>query len=129
MRPGVRAWVRKAEADYRVATRESRVRVSPSHDAVCFHAQQCVEKYFKAVLLEAAIRVPRTHDLALLWSLLPAGTPITQRPIPTLGHLTVAAVEYRYPGRAARRTDARRAVRIMAAVRRLCRQYLALATP
>ncbi len=26
--------------------RESRVRKSPNPDAVCFHAQQCVEKYF-----------------------------------------------------------------------------------
>jgi len=44
-------WVEKAEADYRTAEREARVRKAPSHDVVCFHAQQCAEKYLKAFLL------------------------------------------------------------------------------
>ncbi len=32
-------------------------------DTVCFHAQQCVEKYLKAVLVSEAIDFPKTHDL------------------------------------------------------------------
>jgi HEPN domain-containing protein len=38
-------WVEKAEGDFRTAEREARVRKAPNYDAVCFHAQQCAEKY------------------------------------------------------------------------------------
>ena len=48
----VREWIERAESDFRVASRESAVAVDPSYDAVCFHAQQCIEKLMKAVLLD-----------------------------------------------------------------------------
>ena len=35
----------------------------PLRDPICFHAQQCIEKYLKAWLQEANIRPPRTHNL------------------------------------------------------------------
>jgi len=42
-------WITKAEKDYLVAIRE--LRTTPIvGDAVCFHAQPCVEKYMKAIL-------------------------------------------------------------------------------
>lgn len=41
---GVPEWVRKAEADYRVALRELGVTVDASPGAVSFHAQQCMER-------------------------------------------------------------------------------------
>ena len=37
-------WVAKAEEDASVSERESRVRKQPSPGAVCYHAQQCIEK-------------------------------------------------------------------------------------
>ena len=37
-------WVAKAEGDYATAERELRARRRPNYDAVCFHAQQTVEK-------------------------------------------------------------------------------------
>ena len=46
----VAEWIEKAEGDYRTAEREMRVRKAPNYDAVCFHAQQCAEKYLKAFL-------------------------------------------------------------------------------
>ena len=125
MRPGVRAWVDKAESDYRVAVRESRVRKLPSPDAVCFHAQQCVEKYLKGAIRESGAAPPRSNDLTLLWSCL-TGSSITTRPLPALGQLTVGAVEYRYPGRAATAAQALRAVRLMIEVRGRCRAFLGL---
>lgn len=48
----VAEWIAKVEEDYRTAERELRVRKAPSHDVVCFHAQQCAEKYLKALLLQ-----------------------------------------------------------------------------
>ena len=55
-------WVQKAEGDYTVA-QQVRQGQHPVHDAICFHAQQCIEKYLKARLQEANIPFPRTHDL------------------------------------------------------------------
>lgn len=56
-------WAEKAEADYWTAGRELRARMHPNWDAVCFHAQQCAEKYLKAFLQQQAIAPPRTHSL------------------------------------------------------------------
>jgi len=38
---------------------------------VCFHAQQCVEKCLKALLVRSGQLVPRTHRITDLWVLLP----------------------------------------------------------
>ena len=40
-------WVEKAEEDFHVAQREGRARKFPSHNATCFHAQQCAEKVIR----------------------------------------------------------------------------------
>ena len=45
MNSQVTEWVLKAEGDFLTAGRELRARKSPNYDAVCFHAQQCAEKY------------------------------------------------------------------------------------
>ena len=50
MNATVREWITKAEADYWTASRELQVSERPNYDAVCFHAQQCIEKLTKEVL-------------------------------------------------------------------------------
>src|SRR6266849_5893451 len=58
-------WVRKAEADFEAAN--TIAKLDPSlRDPLCFHCQQTVEKYLKALLQELGQVVPRTHDLANL---------------------------------------------------------------
>jgi HEPN domain-containing protein len=52
MKPLTREWIEKAEGDFATASREMRARKFPNYDAACFHSQQCVEKYFKALLQE-----------------------------------------------------------------------------
>lgn len=59
-------WIAKAETDYSTASRELKAAESPNFDAVCFHAQQCIEKLMKALLIHLNIVLPRTHDLAEL---------------------------------------------------------------
>ena len=59
----VAEWVEKAESDYRVALRESQATDPPEPDAVCFHAQQCVEKYAKAFLVERGVDFDYTHNM------------------------------------------------------------------
>ena len=50
MKPLSREWVEKAEGDFQVAGQIMRRRKERVYDAACFHAQQTVEKYFKARL-------------------------------------------------------------------------------
>ena len=62
-------WIEKAEEDYdmaRLAQQASR----PFHNSICFHAQQCIEKYLKAWLQEADAPLPRTHDFEALLALI-----------------------------------------------------------
>ncbi len=62
MKPATREWVDKAEADYSAALILRRSRKKHSRDIVCFHLQQCVEKYLKARLGEAAFAFPEAHE-------------------------------------------------------------------
>jgi hypothetical protein len=50
MKPLTQEWIEKAEGDFRTARRELQAKRLPNYDAVCFHAQQCAEKYLKARL-------------------------------------------------------------------------------
>ena len=114
MKPLTREWVQKAEADYGSALREHRARKMPNYDAACFHAQQCAEKYMKALLQEAGIAFPKTHALELLLDLL---EPLRS----CLRTLSILAVQIRHPGLFADKPLAKEAVEICQEVRRLSR--------
>ena len=60
MRALAAEWIRKAEADAGTARREAAVKENPNWDAVCFHAQQAVEKYIKALLQQSEITFTET---------------------------------------------------------------------
>ncbi len=45
MKDLTKEWIKKAEGDVGTAVRESSVKEGANWDAVCFHAQQAVEKY------------------------------------------------------------------------------------
>jgi len=95
----VEEWIAKADADFGTASREAAVVDHTNHDAVCFHAQQCVEKLFKAAMIAAGHTPPRLHDLAVLSRMLEDLVPGWSWPDEEMRFLTRAAVEYRYPGR------------------------------
>ena len=69
-------WVEKAEGDFNTALREYRVRNNPNFDAVCFHAQQCIEKYLKAFLQKYDIYFHKIHDLKVLLDLTSESQPM-----------------------------------------------------
>ncbi|PWU17906.1 MAG: hypothetical protein C5B50_10290 [Verrucomicrobia bacterium] len=52
MKQATREWVKKAENDFETAAALMR-RKKILGDSICFHCQQCVEKYLKARLEEA----------------------------------------------------------------------------
>ncbi|MGG6241531.1 HEPN domain-containing protein [Nodosilinea sp. AN01ver1] len=103
------------------------VQQMPNYDAVCFHTQQCVEKYLKARLLAADISFPKIHDLTALLTLLNPVEPEWERFRPALALLTDFAVEVRYPGFSADQEVAEEMYELCAEVRQAVRQSLGLA--
>jgi HEPN domain-containing protein len=126
MKPISREWVEKAEGDFATARREKRARWSPNPAAACFHAQQCAEKYLKALLQEADTPFPKTHDLEALLDLLVASQPDLAQMREALAVLTEYAVAFRYPGERATPGMAADALRHATRVRNTARELLGL---
>lgn len=106
-------WIAKAEGDAASAMRELRARTRPNYDAACFHAQQCIEKYLKAVLIHHAVPFPKVHDLETLLDLCSPIHPLWDTMRSDLQLLTQYAVQFRYPGESADKDDARQAIAAM----------------
>lgn len=126
MNPVTKEWIEKAEADFAVAQRESRPRKSPNYDAVCFHAQQCAEKYLKALLHDAQIRFAKTHDLTALIGLGIHLFPQWELLREPAKMLTEFAVRFRYPGAWAEKAEARAALEGCKLIRAQVRPALGL---
>ena len=124
MNETVREWIVKAEADYATAGRELRASENANLDAVCFHAQQCVEKLMKGLLIHLRVVPPKTHDLVHLDSLLAQAGVGWSWPVDELRFLTRASVDFRYPGESADLQEAQRAVDIAARMRDKLRSLL-----
>ncbi len=123
MKPETLEWIKKAEGDYQVAKKEFRSD-KPVFDAVCFHAQQCIEKYLKAWFSENHRQFPRTHDLIVLFEL--GRDKLTELVIhrSSLAFLTTFAIAFRYPGDEALIEDAQEALEKMESIRLLLRWRL-----
>jgi HEPN domain-containing protein len=93
----VKAWVREAENDLRNAEFVLEMPENCPTDTVCFHCQQCAEKYLKAVLTLHASQFSRTHDLVVLLNLLRDATEIALD-AEQVQPLNRYSVEARYPG-------------------------------
>lgn len=119
-------WIEKAEGDYEVALRESRARKNPCYDAVCFHAQQCIEKYLKATAAKRRLNVRKIHDLVPLLQPLTSFYPFWTAMIPDLETLSQFGVKFRYPGESASRDKAQDAVKAMKRCRAEIRAGLGL---
>jgi HEPN domain-containing protein len=126
MRVLTKEWIDKAEGDFHTASREARVSKMPNYDAVCFHCQQCAEKYLKAFLQEKDQPFGRTHDLIELLELCLPLDPTFETQRDALKDLTKYAVEFRYPGEMAVREEARAALRAIRSFRDFIRQKLGL---
>lgn len=61
-------WLEFARQDLRIAE----LAMSEGlYNQVCFHSEQCVEKVLKAWLAEKGKKIPRTHSMADLLTLIP----------------------------------------------------------
>jgi HEPN domain-containing protein len=118
-------WVKKAENDLKNASYTLQMEDECPTDTVCFHAQQVVEKYLKALLVFKGIPFPKTHDIEDIIAFLPPSSR------PRLAEkdqdkLTEYATVTRYPGdyEPISLDEAKKAVRIALDVRRQIRKLL-----
>ena len=126
MKPLTREWVGKAENDFKVAAQILRRRKDVVPDAACFFSQQCVEKYLKARLVEAAINFPRTHDLLLILNLCLQVEPLWSAYSKVVDDLADYAVDFRYPGHSATLRQAKLALKYCRSMRAEVRRTLGL---
>jgi HEPN domain-containing protein len=64
-RETIKKWILKAENDLKIA-KDEMLTENPATDPICFHAQQCVEKYLKAYLISKDKEISKTHDILFL---------------------------------------------------------------
>lgn len=120
----VSEWVEKPEHDFAAAIQILKLGQRMPTDTVSFHAQQCIEKYLKALLILQGDDAPRTHDVEVLLEL------VSPRNRPVLGAsenewLTRYAAEVRYPSsKYPSLTEARHAVALARRVRAQVRKLL-----
>ncbi len=94
----------------------------PSYDAVCFHAQQCAEKYLKAYLAEHDVPFPRTHMLVDLLTLCLTVETEFESLRQQLEDLSVFGVQVRYLGFDATHEAAEHALAAASRVRTFARK-------
>jgi HEPN domain-containing protein len=114
----IKEWIKKADGDFASALREYRARKHPNYDSACFHAQQCIEKYLKAILIKRKYPVSKVHDLEILLDGCLEFYPLWEPMREDMQLLTQYAVQFRYPGESADKEEARQAIK---AIQRLLR--------
>ncbi|MCB0194437.1 MAG: HEPN domain-containing protein [Anaerolineae bacterium] len=122
----VQEWIQKAEGDFLAATSLFNLQQAGVTDAICFHAQQCAEKYAKAYLVRQAIAFQRTHDLIELLQLCCQTDSEFATITREMQALNSYSVETRYPGRISTFEEAEGAVDVIESVRQFMRSKLQL---
>ena len=90
------AWFTKAEADLQAAELLLNA-ANPLLDIVCYHAQQCAEKYLKGYLVARSIPFKFVHELAYLTRLCVEQEPEFSEIIDIASELQDYATGVRYP--------------------------------
>ncbi|MGH2533172.1 MAG: HEPN domain-containing protein [Thermomicrobiales bacterium] len=109
-------WLRRADEDARATIILFEGTDEPILNLVCYHAQQCAEKYLKAFLQEREIEFPRTHQLLELAERAAPFVPNLAELKKDLADLT-RCIDARYPDIEVDQAQAERAMRTMATVR------------
>ena len=117
------SWVERAEEDYALARSALRRKVPLTYGA-CFHAQQCAEKYLKAMLVARKHPFSKIHDLLVLSDECAQAGIVLSVSSDQLSSLSYYAVRARYPGEDPTPDEAREAFEVAKAVRRFARTFL-----
>jgi HEPN domain-containing protein len=114
-----------AEDDFDMIARALRGK-KPSTFGACFHAQQCAEKYIKAMLASKGVKFLLTHNLNVLnTQCVSAGIKIEAEEN-WLALLSGYAVAARYDREIPSLADAKEALEIATMVRKFSRTFLGL---
>lgn len=92
----VMEWFKKADNDLKAAEAIIEIK-SPPTDTICFHCQQCAEKYLKGFLIFYEIEFEKTHDLHQLLDLCKQVDKSFDELRAAADMLNPYAVEIRYP--------------------------------
>ena len=92
-----KGWLRKAGNDRLAAVALAKGHGPQVTDIVCFHCQQAAEKCVKAVLIQAIVGFPKTHDLRELIELAAEARSDLRALTPVVEVLAPFAVDVRYP--------------------------------
>jgi len=122
MKELTKEWIKKADNDLIICERES-LSTPPVYDAICFHAEQAVEKYLKAILQEKEKAIPKTHDLEKIVDLCKEWLPHLEDFVKDMIWLTSFAVEIRYPGIEAQKEEAFKAFEIAKQVEKVVKEF------
>lgn len=101
----IQEWLKRSEEDWQIANLLIQSDLD-SYGSICFHAQQCIEKLMKALLIQVEVVPPYSHDLLTLDRMLSSNYPNWQVNTQDLAFLTQYAVAARYPGLDVDRKDA-----------------------
>jgi len=125
MKSITKEWIEKAEQDFLVAKREFEA-VPPAYEPVCFHCQECIEKYLKAILQENDIYFEKIHDLDILLEQCKNLIPQIYGLKKELVELSSYAVEIRYPGISISDEETKKAIKVTREARDIIRRYFNL---
>ena len=114
----------KAEEDFESAVYLAKKDKKAVPDSVCFHSQQCIEKYLKAFLISHDIVPPEIHDLQRLRAICSEVDESFEEVSGELNILNAYAVNFRYPGEAATVEEANEAVLVMRKIHTFIRDRL-----
>jgi HEPN domain-containing protein len=121
----VREWIVMADHDLTAAAQILKMGKAAPTETVGFHAQQCVEKYLKAILVYRSIHFPKSHDIRVLMGLVPRPSrPAINEEMQDRLSKYAGATRYPGPGLDISLTAARKAVTQARAVRRQVRRKL-----
>ena len=114
-----------AEDDFDIIRKALRGK-KPSTFGACFHAQQCAEKYLKALLAFKGIAFPLTHDLIVLNTKCVSAAINIGVEKKWLALLSAYAVAARYDRDRPSLEDAKEALEIATNIRKFSRTFLGL---
>jgi HEPN domain-containing protein len=119
------SWVTKTEEDWITAnTMMKRRKVFTG--IVCYHFQQCAEKYVKAIIIHKGSAFPKTHDLNALSDICDANGIFLGMSENDLEILSGYAVTARYPSADPSKEDTQGAILLTKTIRKFSRTYLGL---
>jgi HEPN domain-containing protein len=109
----IHEWISKAEQDRTASKTLIKNKRQTTYDVICFHCQQCIEKYLKSYLIYRNTPFPKSHDLMGILDIIVQKDGTFELIRDLIKPLSKFAIRFRYPGEEAKRPEAKQAIEIM----------------